>query len=205
MTTWFTADHHFNHANIIEYCNRPFYNVEQMNEELIIRWNNKVGVGDIIFHLGDFGFGNVRRIIDRLNGMIYLIPGSHDSLDGYYMHERLTIYSPLYELKKIYDCVTKRNIRLDHPITLCHYAMRTWSASHYNSWHLFGHSHGRLPPYGKSFDVGVDTHNFYLYSLDEIEKIMDKLPDNFNLVTGRKPVNNSSNYEARQMGITSAQ
>jgi calcineurin-like phosphoesterase family protein len=41
-------------------------------------------------------------------------------------------------------------------VTLCHYGMRVWPASHHGAWHFFGHSHGRLPNHGRSRDVGVD-------------------------------------------------
>jgi calcineurin-like phosphoesterase family protein len=60
--------------------------------------------------------------------------------------------------------------------------MRVWPRSHYNSWHLFGHSHGKLEPVGKSWDVGVDKNNFIPLSLTQIEKIMEKRPDNPNFV-----------------------
>jgi calcineurin-like phosphoesterase family protein len=194
MTIWFTADHHFNHANIIKYCNRPFNSIEEMNEELIRRWNKKVGAMDKVFYLGDFGFGNMEEILLRLFGYKYIIPGSHDKItSNIRLIDGVEILPSLYELGKLYDFTSKMTIRLDRPITLCHYAMRTWKESHYNSWHLFAHSHGNLPSWGKSFDCGVDTHNFYPYSLDEVGEIMDKLPDNFNLI------DNSSNYDARQM------
>jgi hypothetical protein len=41
-------------------------------------------------------------------------------------------------------------------VILCHYGMRVWPASHHGSVHFYGHSHGRLPGYGRSRDVGVD-------------------------------------------------
>jgi calcineurin-like phosphoesterase family protein len=53
--------------------------------------------------------------------------------------------------------------------------MRSWKYSHFASYHLFGHHHGRLEPYGLSFDCGMDTNNFFPYSLDDIERKMKTL------------------------------
>jgi calcineurin-like phosphoesterase family protein len=55
-------------------------------------------------------------------------------------------------------------------IDLCHYAFRTWNYSHKGSWHLYGHSHGTLPEIetSLSFDVGVDSWDFYPVSFDEV-------------------------------------
>lgn len=50
---FFTSDHHFGHANIIKFSNRPFSNVEEMNEELIKRWNEKVSSEDEVSYIGD--------------------------------------------------------------------------------------------------------------------------------------------------------
>lgn len=76
-----SADHHFNHENIIKICNRPFSNVEQMNAELIRLWNSIVNSNDIVFYLGDFGFGrkeNLKEICSKLNGKKILVRGNHD-------------------------------------------------------------------------------------------------------------------------------
>ena len=48
---FFTSDHHFGHANIIKFCNRPFKDVQEMNETLIERWNKKVKPKDHVYHL----------------------------------------------------------------------------------------------------------------------------------------------------------
>lgn len=53
VTIWFTSDLHLNHSKIIEYCNRPFSNIEEMNEMLINNWNSVVKPKDIVFCLGD--------------------------------------------------------------------------------------------------------------------------------------------------------
>lgn len=162
---YFTADTHFNHENIIKYCKRPFDSVEDMNRTIINNWNSIVYSTDIVYHLGDFGFGNVKDIFNKLRGVKVLIPGSHDGESNLFMN------SPIMEL---YPGIKDEygNMRL---IVLSHYAMRVWPKSHYASWHLYGHSHGQLPPYGLSFDVGIDTNNFYPYSLDQIAEKMKTL------------------------------
>jgi calcineurin-like phosphoesterase family protein len=71
-------------------------------------------------------------------------------------------------------------------IVLCHYAMRVWPRSHYNSIQLHGHSHGRLLPIGKQWDVGVDNNNYHPVPFDQIIEIMSVREDNFNLVVGKK-------------------
>jgi len=73
------SDHHFFHNNIIRYCNRPFYSYQEMNEIMIKKWNEVVGVNDIVIHLGDFAWrGKAGLIRPQLNGTIVLIRGNHD-------------------------------------------------------------------------------------------------------------------------------
>ena len=85
---WVTSDTHFCHRRILIYEaeNRPFKNLNEMNEALIQRWNEKVGEKDLVLHLGDFSFGNKNRIKDivaRLNGRIWLLMGNHDREQHY--------------------------------------------------------------------------------------------------------------------------
>ena len=98
-----TSDQHFFHGNIIKYCNRPWNSgkdsdgniivtqndIDEMNEEMIRRWNSVVPNDGIVYHLGDFALGDrnkIKEILPRLNGKINLIMGNHDtkSVDFYY-------------------------------------------------------------------------------------------------------------------------
>ncbi len=75
---FFTSDTHFNQADKITKKHVPFESVEQMNEELVRRWNGKVGPNDIVYHLGDFGDYDFVR---RLNGKVILVCGKYEEQD----------------------------------------------------------------------------------------------------------------------------
>lgn len=79
MNTFIISDTHFKHRRIIEYCDRPFHTVGEMNECLVHNWNSVVSPDDFVYHLGDVGFGDLTEFQHRLNGTIHLIQGNHDS------------------------------------------------------------------------------------------------------------------------------
>ena len=155
---FFTADQHFYHRNIIEYCNRPFKDIKEMSKRIISNYNEVVSKNDIVIHAGDFAFINnkikIQKIINQLNGNKIFLKGCHDKW-----------------LPNINPHIWRKTIE-KQPIVVCHYNMRTWPRSHYGSWQLFAHSHGTLDPVGKQHDIGVDNNNFYPVSFDEIIEIM---------------------------------
>ena len=156
---WFTADQHFNHKNIIKYCNRPFKTVEEMDETLITNFNEVVKPGDVTIHAGDFCFdsrkeGVYRTYVKPLNGTHIFLRGSHDR------------WLPKSAMRVWTKTIEGRYV------VVCHYAMRVWEKSNYGSWMLFGHSHGRLEPYPNQWDVGVDNNNYYPVSFEQLKEIM---------------------------------
>lgn len=171
---FFTSDHHFGHKNIIKYANRPFSSVEEMNEVMIERWNEKISTGDTVYHLGDFALcspNQLTTIIDRLNGKICLLKGNHEkaALACAAKFEWLKDYHELV----VADPAFPQGRQL---IVLFHYALRVWNASHWGAYHLYGHSHGSLEDIAttRSFDVGVDCHNFYPLSYEEVKALMEQ-------------------------------
>ncbi len=109
---------------------------------------------DIVWHLGDFSYHSDDRtasIFSQLKGRKRLILGNHDlSNDG---SVRKSIAGLAWDIEPTHHAECKLD---GDRIVLNHYAQRSWNASVHGSWHLYGHSHGRLAPYGRSRDCGVD-------------------------------------------------
>lgn len=166
-----TSDTHWGHANIIKYTNRPFKNREEMDEEMIKRWNKKVPPGSIVYHLGDFSFSDERKtkqIIRRLNGTIRLVWGNHDKL----IRKSKDLQYLFDWCKDYYECRMENGPKL----VMFHFPIASWNGMHKDSFHLFGHSHGSFPDTGeRRFDVGIDCHpNYEPFSYDEIMREVKK-------------------------------
>lgn len=174
MTIFFTSDLHLGHKNIIKYSNRPFSSIDEMDSTIINNYNSVVKQGDTVYDLGDFSFRNPKYYLDRFVVQPIRIKGSHD-------HD-LKDNAPRMLVLQLKDLVVlSEQLVYAMSITLCHYAMRSWEQSHYGTWHLFGHHHGMLPPYGLSFDVGVDCWEFFPVSLDQVKEKMATLKPIVNL------------------------
>ena len=179
---FFTSDLHFGHENVIRFDNRPFDTVEEMDEEMIKRWNAKVGKGDIVYVLGDFiwkaATNEAVSIIRRLNGQIILIKGNHDR----FLHNAAA-KKALAGIKDYDDiCVTLEDGTTRRCI-LSHYFIPFYNGHRYQAIHLHGHSHfteesaeevritTELNEKGydlKIYNVGCMYWNYTPVTLDEI-------------------------------------
>lgn len=176
MKIFFTSDTHFDDEYAIQYFNRPFKSVDEMNAFMVERWNRVVAENDTVYHLGDFTLDDIAHFtkwVRQLNGNVKILPGSHDQpwLKDFVASEKVQVISPLVS-------VEFSEIRMgENPqvIVLCHYSMQVWDRSNQGSWHLFGHSHGKLKGIGLSFDVGVDCTEFTPLSLEEAASRMARL------------------------------
>jgi calcineurin-like phosphoesterase family protein len=176
MQTFFTSDTHFDDEFAIPYFNRPFKSVDEMNGVMVERWNRIVADNDTVYHLGDFTLGDIHHFtkwISQLHGNIKILPGSHDQLwlRDFVPNEKVQVIAPLVSLE-FPDMTAEENPQV---IVLCHYSMQVWDRSNQGSWHLFGHSHGKLDGIGLSLDVGVDCTEFTPLSLGQVtEKIQQR-------------------------------
>ena len=140
MATYFTADLHFGHNGIIEFCNRPFNDINEMNRVLISNWNSRVNNDDHVYIVGDLFYGGrdaagqdeAIATVKKLNGILHLIAGNHDipylkNMDYHYL------FADVDQLRYL-----KHD---DEFIFLCHYPMAEWSGYYRGSRHIFGHIH----------------------------------------------------------------
>jgi calcineurin-like phosphoesterase family protein len=178
---FFISDHHFGHHNIISHAKRPFNDTEEMNETMIRHWNERVKPRDTVFHLGDLTLNSdASTYLEQLQGKIYILALEWHHDKAWLKKQRnkpplrsksgleVTLLPPLVLLKVNAFKVGKFSL----PVTLSHYPLAEWEASHYGGWHLHGHSHGnyRDPKDRACVDVGVDQANFYPFSLLELRE-----------------------------------
>ena len=159
---YFVADCHFDHANIIRYCRRPFSNVRIMNRVLVNNWNNTVKPKDTVYFLGDWAFGRHSRPakywMRKLNGHKVSIKGGHDTgprVSGVKLYKR-----------KILNYGGDKFLLIHNP----NQRPRTW-----HGWVIHGHKHNnnmRRYPFingrTKTINVGVELTNYRPISLDSL-------------------------------------
>ena len=179
---YFTSDTHFGHENIIKFSNRPYSSVEEMNIDLISKWNEVVPEDGVVFHLGDFAFGRAHNWINplnELNGEIHLIIGNHDNKNlkqGF--AAKFKSISPQLRLN-----IGGQIIYLNHYPFLC------YGGSYMKTIQLFGHVHttkngctgldkNRLfNLFPLQYDVGVDNNDYKPISYNEVLTIINKQID----------------------------
>lgn len=179
----FSSDTHFDHANIIKYCARPYADVESMNRDLIERWNSVVGPLDTIIHLGDFSLGkqSPSEFLRKLNGKRkILVRGNHDR-----SAERMLSYG----FTEVYEKWNYEGWMLQH------HPIKT------NKKLLCGHIHEKWRRLGWTINVGVDVWGYTPRTLAEIEACPQDKETTFQCACGdilNKLGDNQEHYDHRR-------
>lgn len=158
------GDPHFNHKNIIGYCNRPFNSVEEMNETLIHNWNLVVGKRDIVYILGDFALCGKDKLVEiakRLNGRKRLILGNHDN-------------ASIETYKSVFEYVYNHSIILDEFYILSHYP-QTYIQENGLYANIFAHVHDS-PAYvdssSRTFCVSAERIAYTPVLFEKVKEVM---------------------------------
>lgn len=169
---YFTADLHFGHKNIIDYCKRPFKDVEEMDRVLIENINKTVQEDDILYIVGDVSFYSVNKTIGLLKQIkcknLRLVQGNHDSNKlmkrfikefdrGFFKDNPAFLHNEVlrYIISHIpIDETDNRRALIESPI-----------------YNLHGHLHtvgnGKILK-NYHYDVGVDNNNYKPISIQDI-------------------------------------
>ena len=186
MRLYVTADWHINHKNVIKYCNRPFEDIEHMNNTIIDNANQRCKEDDFLWHLGDLMFAKssqayvthtFKDIMDQVNSHLYLIRGNHDRNNG---GKNLMLYSVLLfaNIRYLFCHIPPMSSDFKNPIyqiphatlssvdcILCGHVHQNWDHQYYEIW-------GNKIPV---INVGVDVRNFYPIAIDEVNVIYQRL------------------------------
>jgi calcineurin-like phosphoesterase family protein len=167
---FFSADFHYNHGNIIKYCNRPF--LAEEDRQALSR--------DGAWHDGDWkgeraskhriSREGVEMMNDHIVNAINKTVGQNDTLwflGDWCFGSKGNYYQVAKEFRDRINCRTINLIFGNHDhhnirdlfnesydlfetivnnqrMVLAHYAMAVWNKSHRGSWQLYGHSHSNL-------------------------------------------------------------
>ena len=172
----FWSDTHFGHK--CEHWDNPlwrmrgFDSVEDHDEQLVSRWNTKCNSDSVVFHLGDFIFGQnaeerFMKFLDRLNfNTLYVMPGNHNSgwRQAFERQAKNVLY--LNNSKSVYFIPNYIEvIANEQPIVLSHYPLASFNGQARGSWMIHGHCHsnlykkeiGSILYKAKIFDIGIEN------------------------------------------------
>lgn len=157
MKTYFISDLHLNHRNIIKYTQRCFNGVEEMNREIVKKWNSVVGSDDLVYFVGDLCFGNPNYWLRKLNGTIIFLKGNHDKYINA-PHNRIIKYKG------------KKFLLVHNP----YYIPSNW-----NEWVIHGHVHNNnLEKYpvinkkNKTINVSCELLNYRPVEINEVMELV---------------------------------
>lgn len=193
MSTFWTADLHLGHTNIIKYCDRPYKHADEMNEALIANWNDRVTEDDEVWVLGDVALGHgesTLSMLAALKGHKYLLVGNHDRIFPENKDAYKDKWRPWYKavFEEIYIWQAKTTLGgLD--LKMCHFPYepderheKTGRFTEYypkrgkEDWLIHGHVHTswKTRPKTREINVGVDVWDYSPVSEQQLLEEMGK-------------------------------
>ncbi len=172
-----TADSHIGHANILQYCNRPWLSdaereavergerikvspesVRAHDEEIVRRCNEVLGPDDLLIHVGDVAWGSGERLAYYFDGLrvtsVVVVLGNHDDAAKVASHvgpENVCDTLMLHVGRQASDEPPHHGVRPPNDIVVCqHHPLDVWDGAHHGSFHAYGHVHGKGEVYRRS-------------------------------------------------------
>lgn len=171
MNIFYTADLHFGHQYVLKAANRPYRTLEEMERDLIARWNARVKGCDKVYILGDMFYRTDRiiPILEVLKGKKYLIEGNHDEswLKKIGRETARLYFKEITQMTSFSDG--------ERGVTLCHYPLLTYKHQK-TTYMIHGHLHTDvsedfwplLAQRDNVLNAGVDINGFAPVTFEEL-------------------------------------
>lgn len=168
---WFISDLHLGHSSVLRYDDRPFDDIDKHDSTLAVNCAGRGKPNRTLWLLGDIalrksGLVNFMDLVKPAWGRVMLIRGNHDDKVAWRYRDMFDEAHEAHYLR----------VNPEVKVYLSHYAHRTWRKSHRGSYHLHGHSHGALPSWGRSMDVGANCIGYAPISLTEVISQLESQP-----------------------------
>lgn len=163
---YYIGDTHFGDKRVMELADRPYSSIQEMDNDIVRKWNLRVRENDTVYVLGDFAFDDISaQVIDKLCGRKILIIGNHDEV---FSAETLRKFVCVKTIETISDC--------NRSVCLCHYPLLSYKNSVYGGYHVFGHIHNNKndkayylqSQLSNSFNCSADVVGFTPRTLNEL-------------------------------------
>ena len=168
---YYISDLHIGHKNAIRFDERPFADIDDMEREIVRRWNEKVGTDDDVYILGDVFYrykGSRADFLKRLGGRLHLIVGNHD-FEILKNEAALGCFESVDKLRQIVDDGRRA--------VMCHYPIISWNMKHFGAYHVYGHVHANINEgtifmmkQERAFNAGCMINNYDPCTLLELEE-----------------------------------
>ena len=192
---FYTSDLHLGHANIIRFSGRPFGSIEEMNFELVRRWNETVGPEDEVWVLGDVAMGKLvesLELIAELRGHLILVPGNHDRCWSQLPEKRRRRGQTEQYLDAGFESIVDEGPGADlyhqlgrHHVRVSHfpYVGDSQDLDRYTDVRprdaglplLHGHVHEAWKVRGRQINVGVDVWDYAPVSEPRLIELLDEI------------------------------
>jgi calcineurin-like phosphoesterase family protein len=200
-TTWFTSDIHFGHDNVIDFCNRPFANKEEMKDKIIENFNRVVKPDDLLVFVGDIFFYHTKQqmqeTLDRVNGRKILIRGNHDQKPRQMMNAGF--HNSVEEAVML---IGGERVLLSHyPFAMPEWKFQyrrymnrvkkkmgikrtKWPEKYHDrrprdngQFLIHGHTHSKYKCVGRQIHVGVDAWDYKPVNIQDISNLIHRIKE----------------------------
>ena len=171
---YYAGDLHLGHRKVIDFDNRPFEDVEDMNLQIINNINKVVGKDDTLTFVGDISFTlkpeELRNLILKIKCKnLILIKGNHDDLIFRRFHLFENIFKEIHEMKIIKDNKVY--------VTICHYPLLSWKGMYHGGINVYAHVHTndesivtKERPRPNAYNAGIMFHNYMPVTLNQMKE-----------------------------------